>query len=1027
MNVKHALIKNTALENHAGPALAMYGEYSRGQTLTIEGSAFSSWLKTGPAGLLQSSMMGTTVLLNISSSYFEANEGAIHADVNYSDASIVNSIFVNNTNAGATSAVILNGGAQEQKAILNSLFLEEAAGDDQVTKVAAQFNSTTRNKIYNSAFLGLAGIQASQVFEIHHSFIDKQRIDGSAFKKNLIYDGRDAKFSDVSAYNFELLDGSDLIDNGSTDEIGLPETDFQGNPRMVGDYVDIGPFESSTPNGGDLNDGGQVIDGPVTVSTLTELRTALAAVIANGQDDTILMEDGIYRVTEDGQGPLEYFDNESFQITLKSVNPLGAILDGGSEERVLEVNSTSATSLLLDGVVIQNGFAESGAAGLHLNVKSTSILNSSFVDNMGSAIESYGDYGRGEEILIEGSNFLRNRAKPAIVHEGYYSPLMILSSYFEDNEGAVQAHVNYSDATIQNSIFVNNTGQSEFVGVSLGGGAQESKTVQNSLFLESGSTDSEESKVALRFASETKNRLYNSVFLESAGVQNQSELIEIYYSFIDENRIEGSAFRQGLLFAGVDPGIENVDARDFRLKPDSALIDMGFDGDLAVADTDYAGNSRLVGEFIDIGPFEAEIATGGNRPVLPEPADGAVIVSSIAELRAALKEAAANGQDDEILLNDGVYDLSSDGLGGLEFFDNEDQTLTLSAINSGQATLDGAGQFLILEAGSLADTGLFIEGLVFKNGYADSGPAGLKLNMRNTIVSDSRFEGNRGSAISSYGDYGRNETIKIQRSQFFNNSAAPAIDHSGYYSPLEVISSRFENNEGAVHALVNYSPAIIQNSIFLNNTSGDQSVGVHMRGGNRSLHNSLFSESYESQTSDRIAHNMNGRDVNQIYNSIYLNDANVTGIGEKFEIHHSFIDTANLDAPVDSVRENLIFDGIALGFVDEAAGNYDLQVYSELINAGSPEAIGLPEEDIVGNRRIAGGVVDIGPYESRDLDDDGIVDGVDSDRDGDGIPNTDELALGLDPWVADGHEDRDGDGMSNYREWRFGTGSRRSI
>ena len=75
------------------------------------------------------------------------------------------------------------------------------------------------------------------------------------------------------------------------------------------------------------------------------MRNALDLTAVNGQDDTILLADGIYSVADDGLGPIEYFDNEAFKITLKAINPQGAILDGAGQSRVLEVNSTSATSL----------------------------------------------------------------------------------------------------------------------------------------------------------------------------------------------------------------------------------------------------------------------------------------------------------------------------------------------------------------------------------------------------------------------------------------------------------------------------------------------------------------------------------------------------------------------------------------------------------------------------------------------------------------------------------------------------------
>lgn len=58
-------------------------------------------------------------------------------------------------------------------------------------------------------------------------------------------------------------------------------------------------------------------------------------------------------------------------------------------------------------------------------------------------------------------------------------------------------------------------------------------------------------------------------------------------------------------------------------------------------------------------------------------------------------------------------------------------------------------------------------------------------------------------------------------------------------------------------------------------------------------------------------------------------------------------------------------DGAGLGF-DGMAADWSLQSYSQCINAGKPDTIGLflPATDLEGNARIAGNLVDIGAYES---------------------------------------------------------------
>jgi hypothetical protein len=43
--------------------------------------------------------------------------------------------------------------------------------------------------------------------------------------------------------DFQLQPGSPCIDAGSDNVPGLPATDFDGNPRVVGGSVDMGAFE----------------------------------------------------------------------------------------------------------------------------------------------------------------------------------------------------------------------------------------------------------------------------------------------------------------------------------------------------------------------------------------------------------------------------------------------------------------------------------------------------------------------------------------------------------------------------------------------------------------------------------------------------------------------------------------------------------------------------------------------------------------------------------------------------------------
>ena len=157
------------------------------------------------------------------------------------------------------------------------------------------------------------------------------------------------------------------------------------------------------------------------------------------------------------------------------------------------------------------------------------------------------------------------------------------------------------------------------------------------------------------------------------------------------------------------------------------------------------------------------------------------------------------------------------------------------------------------------------------------------------------FQGHDGSAIFAYGDYGRDEVIVVDNSRFIDNVSKPAILHNGYYSTLDVMSSYFENNDGAVHALVNYSWASIQNSIFINNANSEQLTGVYLHGGERAIYNSLFLETNnEGNTDTEDAVRTHG---GSIYNSIFLDNAGLVVEGEDFNFFHTYVDPEKTTLP----------------------------------------------------------------------------------------------------------------------------------
>ena len=56
------------------------------------------------------------------------------------------------------------------------------------------------------------------------------------------------------------------------------------------------------------------------VTDTPQLRQALTAAQSNGQDDVIVLADGIYSTSADGLGPFQFLDDESFSLSLVAEN-----------------------------------------------------------------------------------------------------------------------------------------------------------------------------------------------------------------------------------------------------------------------------------------------------------------------------------------------------------------------------------------------------------------------------------------------------------------------------------------------------------------------------------------------------------------------------------------------------------------------------------------------------------------------------------------------------------------------------------
>ena len=91
------------------------------------------------------------------------------------------------------------------------------------------------------------------------------------------------------------------------------------------------------------------------VSSTSELRKALIKAARNGEDNTIILADGIYKTTDDGKGTFIYNSNNSYQLTLKGSSSNNVILSGDKQHKIFKFKSNHSGTLKLEKLTFMDG------------------------------------------------------------------------------------------------------------------------------------------------------------------------------------------------------------------------------------------------------------------------------------------------------------------------------------------------------------------------------------------------------------------------------------------------------------------------------------------------------------------------------------------------------------------------------------------------------------------------------------------------------------------------------------------------
>jgi len=234
--------------------------YSGTGTVNITNNTFSGNSASHGGGVWGDSGSGTVTITNNTLSGNSADYGAgVYAYSDSGTITIANNTFSKNSadDHGAGVYVRLMGDSATSNIYNNILFgnttnADGNDGDDLYVNSDGDGNyiGSTIN-LYNNDFSGNADFDTGQSEDLYITLTDNYHHANNIQK--------DPQFVDSENGDFHLKPSSPCIDKGTADAPELPDTDFEGDPRIVGAAPDIGADEVVTKRlPGDCNDDGTV-------------------------------------------------------------------------------------------------------------------------------------------------------------------------------------------------------------------------------------------------------------------------------------------------------------------------------------------------------------------------------------------------------------------------------------------------------------------------------------------------------------------------------------------------------------------------------------------------------------------------------------------------------------------------------------------------------------------------------------------------------------------------------------------------
>jgi len=337
-----------------------------------------------------------------------------------------------------------------------------------------------------------------------------------------------------------------------------------------------------------------------------EFQAALDSAAANRADDVVVLVAGVYT------GKFEYRSSESQSLTIRGVAGLSrdrVILDGDDAGRVLELYTDPAFrgadyTIEVRNLTIRDGNASTESrregGGIKANINSGSlrivdcaILSCIGVGDGGGAYMAATGSMRVERCLISG-----NAANDMVGSRGRGGGLFMNVS-------------SSADTTVVGCVVTDNFAESQGGGLWIGFQKTGARNIISNTIVGNGSPEG----AGIYFYAAVTANVMNSIVYENT--PEPAGQIVFRDGFVT-NRV-GYNNDVGTVIGGwtesggnvdVDPGFVDAAGDDYRLRPDSPLVDAGRNVAPGMINYDYAANPRIIdsglsGEpVVDIGAYE---------------------------------------------------------------------------------------------------------------------------------------------------------------------------------------------------------------------------------------------------------------------------------------------------------------------------------------------------------------------------------------------------------------------------------------